>query len=215
MLYLGIDQHARQITISLRDENGDVVQARQVSTEPKKIHAFFQQLTRRHLSKGESFVAITLAVQDNIALWTARSGKCGEAFELFSKLLPVVEQYLGPNHPMTLRPPLERAISREQAAALEQALRRLSPEHQQVLTMRYEGGRSFADIGSALGRSEEAANKLWMRAVRRWREEMRSLHESNGLLDAWESRGVPLSSLRCGNVPAFIATVCGKQRSVT
>ena len=25
MLYLGIDQHARQITISLRDDNGDVV----------------------------------------------------------------------------------------------------------------------------------------------------------------------------------------------
>jgi hypothetical protein len=24
MLYLGIDQHARQITISLRDDNGDV-----------------------------------------------------------------------------------------------------------------------------------------------------------------------------------------------
>ena len=32
MLYLGIDQHARQITISLRDDNGDVIQARQVST---------------------------------------------------------------------------------------------------------------------------------------------------------------------------------------
>ena len=30
MLYLGIDQHARQITISLRDENGDVLMARQV-----------------------------------------------------------------------------------------------------------------------------------------------------------------------------------------
>ena len=45
MLYLGIDQHARQITISLRDENGDVVQARQVSTQPEKIHAFFLQLT--------------------------------------------------------------------------------------------------------------------------------------------------------------------------
>jgi hypothetical protein len=25
MLYLGIDQHARQITISLRDEQGDVL----------------------------------------------------------------------------------------------------------------------------------------------------------------------------------------------
>ena len=32
MLYLGIDQHARQITISLRDDSGDVLQARQVST---------------------------------------------------------------------------------------------------------------------------------------------------------------------------------------
>ena len=37
MLYLGIDQHARQLTISLRDERGDVLQARQVSTQPEKI----------------------------------------------------------------------------------------------------------------------------------------------------------------------------------
>ena len=58
MLYLGIDQHARQITISLRDEKGDVVQARQVSTEPKKISDFFQQLTRERLRSGEPFVAV-------------------------------------------------------------------------------------------------------------------------------------------------------------
>src|SRR5499427_3528852 len=58
MLYLGIDQHARQITISLRDEGGDVLQARQVSTQPEKVHAFFQQLTRERLHNGESFVAV-------------------------------------------------------------------------------------------------------------------------------------------------------------
>jgi transposase len=58
MLYLGIDQHARQITISLRDENGDVLQARQVSTQPEKINAFFQRLTRERLRDGESFVAV-------------------------------------------------------------------------------------------------------------------------------------------------------------
>ena len=58
MLYLGIDQHARQITISLRAENGDVLQARQVSTQPEKIHAFFQQLTRERLPTNESFVAV-------------------------------------------------------------------------------------------------------------------------------------------------------------
>ena len=58
MLYLGIDQHARQITISLRDENGEVLLARQVSTQPAKINAFFQQLTRRRLTDGESFTAV-------------------------------------------------------------------------------------------------------------------------------------------------------------
>jgi hypothetical protein len=52
MLYLGVDQHARQITISLRDDQGDVLQARQVSTQPEKINAFFQQLTRERLRDG-------------------------------------------------------------------------------------------------------------------------------------------------------------------
>jgi len=58
MFYLGIDQHARQITISLRGEDGDVLQARQVSTQPEKINAFFRQLTRERLPEGESFVAV-------------------------------------------------------------------------------------------------------------------------------------------------------------
>jgi transposase len=58
MLYLGIDQHARQITISLRDDHGDVLQARQVSTRPEKAHAFFAKLTRERLREGESFIAV-------------------------------------------------------------------------------------------------------------------------------------------------------------
>lgn len=58
MLYLGIDQHARQLTISLRNEQGDVLQARQVSTEPEKVNAFFEQLTRERLRSGETFVAV-------------------------------------------------------------------------------------------------------------------------------------------------------------
>ena len=58
MLYLGIDQHARQITISLRDDSGDVLQARQVSTRPEKIQAFFAKLTRERIRDGESFIAV-------------------------------------------------------------------------------------------------------------------------------------------------------------
>lgn len=58
MLYLGIDQHARQLTVSLRNETGDVLLARQVSTEPGRVHAFFAQLTRDRLRGVESFVAV-------------------------------------------------------------------------------------------------------------------------------------------------------------
>jgi transposase len=58
MLYLGVDQHARPITISLRDDQGDVLQARQVSTQPEKINASFGQLTRERLRDGEPFVAV-------------------------------------------------------------------------------------------------------------------------------------------------------------
>ncbi len=43
MLFLGIDQHARQLTVSLRDQSGDVVLARQVSIQPEKILEFFDQ----------------------------------------------------------------------------------------------------------------------------------------------------------------------------
>lgn len=46
MLYLAIDQHAKQITVCVRDEDGNTVLRRQVSTQPQKIEAFFEQLTK-------------------------------------------------------------------------------------------------------------------------------------------------------------------------
>lgn len=58
MLFLGIDQHARQLTISLRNEDGDVIKARQVSTQPAKVNEFFQRLTRERLRSDEQFVAV-------------------------------------------------------------------------------------------------------------------------------------------------------------
>lgn len=58
MLFLGIDQHARQLTVSLRNEDGDVILARQVSTQPDKVNDFFQRLTRDRLRSDEQFVAV-------------------------------------------------------------------------------------------------------------------------------------------------------------
>lgn len=45
MLYLAIDQHAKQITVCVRNQDGDTVLRRQVSTRTEKIEAFFRHLT--------------------------------------------------------------------------------------------------------------------------------------------------------------------------
>lgn len=57
MLYLGIDQHRKQLTVNLRDEEGHVVVARQVSTEWKRVRAFLAELQQRAGAAG-GFVAI-------------------------------------------------------------------------------------------------------------------------------------------------------------
>ena len=54
--YLGIDQHASQLTINLRNEDGDVVIRKQVSTKPEKVLQFFESITR-------------LCAQNNCGFW--------------------------------------------------------------------------------------------------------------------------------------------------
>jgi len=58
MFYLGIDQHAKQLTINLRDGQGNAILKRQVSTRPDKVLEFFEQLTARCAKEGCGFQAI-------------------------------------------------------------------------------------------------------------------------------------------------------------
>ena len=44
MLYVAIDQHAKQITVAIRDAQGEDVLKRQVSTRPEKAKQFFDQV---------------------------------------------------------------------------------------------------------------------------------------------------------------------------
>lgn len=44
MLYLGIDQHAMQLTVCVRNEFGSICLRRQVSTVPHKVRAFFDDI---------------------------------------------------------------------------------------------------------------------------------------------------------------------------
>lgn len=57
MLYLAIDQHVKQITVNLRNESGDVVLKRQVSTEWKRVREFFNGVRTEAKHEG-GFVAI-------------------------------------------------------------------------------------------------------------------------------------------------------------
>jgi RNA polymerase sigma-70 factor (ECF subfamily) len=66
----------------------------------------------------------------------------------------------------------EQLIAQEQQRALDAALQRLPPSYQQVLHLRCSERWSFAEIGSCLQRSPEAARKLWYRALERLRQDM-------------------------------------------
>jgi transposase len=57
MLYLGIDQHKRQLTVNLRSEDGSVILKRQVSTQWEKVRAFFADLADKTRPEG-GFLAI-------------------------------------------------------------------------------------------------------------------------------------------------------------
>lgn len=52
MLYLAIDQHRKQLTVNLRNETGDVILKRQVSTEWKRVREFLNDVQER--SRPES-----------------------------------------------------------------------------------------------------------------------------------------------------------------
>lgn len=57
MLYLAIDQHRKQLTVNLRNQQGEVVLKRQVSTQWERVRAFFGDL-REQARPGGGFVAI-------------------------------------------------------------------------------------------------------------------------------------------------------------
>lgn len=68
--------------------------------------------------------------------------------------------------------PLEALVLLEKQQAMETGLERLPAESRRAIEMRHLEEKSFAQIGEALGKSEEAARKIWFRALTRLREEL-------------------------------------------
>ena len=75
--------------------------------------------------------------------------------------------------------PSRQAIAHEEDGALQRALQELPEHYRQIIVWRNWENRSFTEIGQEFGRTQQAARKLWARAIEQ-------LHI---IVESYESRG--------------------------
>ena len=68
--------------------------------------------------------------------------------------------------------PSHRMVAQEEADAVRAAVERLPDDYRRVIELRYYRQLGFEEIGVEMGRSPEAARKLWVRALAKLREAM-------------------------------------------
>jgi RNA polymerase sigma-70 factor (ECF subfamily) len=72
-----------------------------------------------------------------------------------------------------------RVAAAEASAALDQALVEAPQDYQEVILLRHGQELSFAEIGELMDRSEEAARKLYVRAIEHLRCELKRFEDSS------------------------------------
>jgi RNA polymerase sigma-70 factor (ECF subfamily) len=75
------------------------------------------------------------------------------------------------------RTPSSILAGQERDLALERALDQLPAHYQEVIRWRNYDQLSFPEIGTRLGRTDEAARRVWIRAIARLQELLSSPHE--------------------------------------
>lgn len=78
--------------------------------------------------------------------------------------------------------PLEDLVGLEKQATLDHCLGRLPEEYRRAIELRHLNEKTFAQIGEALGKSADAARKVWFRALARLRKEMKAHDEAGSSL---------------------------------
>jgi RNA polymerase sigma-70 factor (ECF subfamily) len=71
--------------------------------------------------------------------------------------------------------PTKRLLEREEQEQLEVAMTRLPDHYREIILLRHRDHMSFAEIGCRMNRTEDAAQKLWGRAVEELRKEVNRL----------------------------------------
>jgi RNA polymerase sigma-70 factor (ECF subfamily) len=68
--------------------------------------------------------------------------------------------------------PSEHLMAIEQTQAVHRALEKLPPDYRQVILLRHQEELPFEEIGRLMGRSTNAAEKLFARAIKRLQQEL-------------------------------------------
>jgi RNA polymerase sigma-70 factor (ECF subfamily) len=66
--------------------------------------------------------------------------------------------------------PSAKVVAREEAEALKAALATLPDDYRRAITLRLDKSLTFLQLGQELGRTEEAARKIWVRAMESLRQ---------------------------------------------
>jgi len=202
MLYLGIDQHKRQLTVNLRDEDGSVVLKRQVSTKCDKVRAFFADLAEKSAAEGGFWAILEVCGMNPWLLEVLAEYGCSEivvtqpttratqktdrrdAGELSHSLWVHRQQLAGGKHPSGLR--------RVDPPTAQQA------DDRQVTTLRAQLTKKRTAVLNAIhkilrkhNREQERPTKVFQtKKVRRWLAEMElpavDRLEMDLLLPQWE-----------------------------
>jgi RNA polymerase sigma-70 factor, ECF subfamily len=70
--------------------------------------------------------------------------------------------------------PSQQAMADEQDRAVQEAIERLPNDYRRVILLRYREGCSFERIAELMGRSNNAARRLWLRALERLEQDLES-----------------------------------------
>ena len=202
MLYLGIDQHKRQLTVNLRGEDGTVILKRQVSTQWEKVRAFFADLADKARPEGGFLAILEVCGMNPWLLTMLKEYSCREtvviqpterarqktdrrdASELAHLLWVHRQQFLGGRHPLGLRriqPPTAQEADGRQLTALRA---RLTKKRTAVLN-----GLHKILCKHNLEQAQPTKG-FQTQKVRRWLEELElpavDLLEVNFLLPQWQ-----------------------------
>jgi RNA polymerase sigma-70 factor, ECF subfamily len=174
----------------------DELIARAEASLIESVHVWIYEVVRRRLGESAALQDVRILVIERLDTFKGNSEGEFRAWvntiarnklndlgnqETAAKRTPKKEERLdqgigtdggsGPQLPDPDSTPSQRAIGDEEAERLKRAMSKLSPDHRQVIYLRQWDNYRFEEIGNRMVRSEDAAKKLYQRAL----EELRRL----------------------------------------